>query len=97
MFYIINHFPVPASAFKNINHGDSVIFTDHAVLALKPDFYCDNKFIRKAIKHLNLYVRRVDLILQNMSTKELPKGVVILDEHDFKSAVTPEIAEKSLN
>jgi sulfur transfer complex TusBCD TusB component (DsrH family) len=97
MFYIINDFPVPASTFQNIKRGDSVVFTDNAVLALKQGIYSHDKFIHKAIKHLNLYVRQVDLILQNMSNKELPKGVVVLDESDFKKALSPEIAEKSFN
>jgi sulfur relay protein TusB/DsrH len=97
MLHIINNFPLSPSLIDSANSGDTVIFTDNAVLAVKQENIEKESLVLRSLSHINLYVRKADLILRNISNNELLRGVVIIDDMQFKNAISQDFAIKSCN
>lgn len=97
MLHIINSFPIPNSFFDNTQIGDIVIFTDNAVLAVKQENGIGESFSQKALNHINLYVRKADLLLRNISNNELFRGVVIIDNMQYEDVISQDFMIKSCN
>ncbi len=99
MLHIINSFPISHSFLDNTNTGDTVIFTDNAVLAVKQENIETEKesFSQKALDHINLCVRKADLLIRNISSQDLLHGVVVIDEAQFKDVISEDFVFKSCN
>lgn len=97
MLHIINHFPIPSSLLNNTHFGDTVIFTDNAVLAVKQNNFGLASFSQKALSHINLYARKADLLIRNISNSELLKGVIVIDDLQYQYAINQDSAIKSYN
>ncbi|WP_305909252.1 DsrH/TusB family sulfur metabolism protein [Methylomarinum sp. Ch1-1] len=96
MLHIIDHFPIKHETLAKTSIGDTVIFTDNAVYAVKQDDI-DQNLARKTFAHINLCVRKADLLLRNISNRELFKGVAVLDDVDYRNVLSEEPAIRSLN
>ncbi len=97
MLHIINQFPIDLGTLKKTASGDTVVFTNNAVLAVKRDTQDNNSFINKTFAHINLCVLKTDLKLIGISTRELLHGVAILDEQDFRNMTHDSMAIRSSN
>lgn len=97
MLHIINTYPISNSFLSNTQSGDTVIFTENAVLAVKQENSEIEAFTRKAFKHINLYVRKADLLIKNISNSELLRGVTIIDDVQYNYAINQGFAIKSYN
>ena len=98
MLHIINSFPIPAALLDRTNSGDTVIFTGNAVLAVKQNKLNTEKTLtQKAFGHINLCVRKADLLIKNISISELWRGVAVIDEDQYKNAATDYFVVKSCN
>ena len=97
MLYIINSLPISRSFLNSTHSGDSVIFTDNAVFAAKQDNFETESLIKKTLSHINLYVRKADLLIRNISNNELLHGVIIIDDTQYKNAISQDFAIKSCN
>ena len=97
MLHIINSFPISPSFLDNTHYGDSVIFTDNAVLAAKQNSIKTQSLSQKEFSHINLYVRKADLLIRDIPNKELLRGVVIIDDMQYENAISQNFAIKSCN
>ena len=97
MLHIINSLPIPPSFLDNTHSGDSVIFTDNAVFAAKQDCIETKSWSQKTFSHINLYVRKADLLIRDIPNKELYRGVVIIDDMQYENAISQDFAIKSCN
>ncbi len=97
MLHIINNFPLSSSFIDSANSGDTVIFTENAVLAVKQENIEKESLVLRSLSHINLYVRKADLILRNISSNELLRGVIIIDDLQFKNAISQDFAIRSCN
>ncbi len=97
MLHIISNLPLSPVFIENTHSGDTIIFTDDAVLAVQQNNIDPESLTQKALSHINLYVRKADLLIKNISKSELLRGVVIIDESQFKAATAKEFAIKSYN
>lgn len=97
MLYIINTFPVPSSFLNNTHSGDTVIFTENAVLALIQDNIETESLTRKAFNHINLCVRKADLLIKNISNHQLLRGVAVIDDLQYQSVLSQDCAVRSCN
>lgn len=97
MLHIINSFPISHSFFDSTNMGDTVIFTDNAVLAVKQENIETESFSKKAFDHINLCVRKADLLIRNISNQDLLRGVVVIDETQYKDVLSEDFVFKSCN
>jgi len=96
MLHIINSLPLSPFFIENTHSGDTIIFTDDAILAVKQSNTLES-LTQKAFSHINLCVRKTDLMLKNISKSDLLRGVTIIDETQFQYATTEEFAVKSYN
>ena len=97
MLHIINCFPISPSFLDNTHYGDSVIFTDNAVFAAKQSSIETKSLTQKEFSHINLYVRKADLLIRDIPNKELYRGVVIIDDMQYENAISQDFAIKSCN
>ncbi len=97
MLHIVDNFPIPSTFLNEARSGDTVIFTDNAVLAVKQENIEAESLSQKTFSHINLCVRKADLLLRNISNKDLLRGVVIIDDLQYKSAIDQDFALKSNN
>lgn len=97
MLHIIKNFPLSFSFIDCANSGDTVIFTDNAVLAVKQDNIEKQSLAPKSLSHINLCVRKADLLIRNISNNELLRGVAIIDEMQYKNATSQDFAIRSCN
>ncbi len=97
MLHIISQLPLSSSFIKNTHSGDTVIFTNDAILAVKQNNVDIEHFTKKAFNHLNLCVRKADLLLKGFTNRDLLRGVAIIDESQFKNALSEYVAIKSCN
>jgi len=97
MVHIINSFPISPSFFDNTHSGDSIIFTENAVFAAKQENIETESLTKKTFSHINLYVRKADLLIRNISNNELLHGVIIIDDTQYKNAISQDFAIKSCN
>jgi len=95
MLHIISSLPLSPSFLDNAHSGDTVIFTDTAILALKQSNA--ESFTHKAFSHINLCVRKADLMIKNISNSDLLRGVAVIDETQFENATSEYFAVKSCN
>lgn len=97
MLHIINCFPISPSFLDSTKSGDTVIFTDNAVLAVKQENIEKESLTQKTFNHINLYVRKADLLIRNISNSELFRGVVIIDELQYENVKSQYFAIRSNN
>ena len=97
MLHIISTLPLSPSFTTNTHTGDTVIFTDDAILAVKKNNLDIERLTKKAFNHINLCVRKADLIIKNISNHELLRGVTIIDEFQFRNASSESFVVKSYN
>jgi len=97
MLHIISTFPLSRSFLENTNSGDTVIFTDNAIFAVKQKNFETETLTQKAFSHINLCVRKADLIIKNISNSELIRSVTIIDEIQYKNVTSEDLAIKSYN
>ncbi len=96
MLHIINQFPVSQSYLDRTSHGDTIIFTENAVYAIQQSKN-NASLTQKTLKHINLCVRKADLLIRNISAGELFKGVAVLDDIEFNMAKSQEAIIRSWN
>ncbi|MCK5829461.1 MAG: hypothetical protein KAH20_04090 [Methylococcales bacterium] len=97
MLHIIDNFPIPTFFLNKTQSGDTIIFTNNAVLAVKQGNIETESLMQKAFSHINLYVRKTDLLIRNISNNELLRGVIVIDELQYKNAISKRVALKSYN
>lgn len=97
MLHIIDNFPISPVFLDQTQSGDTVIFTDNAVLAVKQGNIEDKPLLKKTFSHINLYVRKTDLLIRNISNKDLFRGVTVIDEFQYENAISQDFALKSYN
>ncbi|KAF3982605.1 MAG: hypothetical protein HFP78_00880 [Methylococcales symbiont of Hymedesmia sp. n. MRB-2018] len=97
MLHIISSFPVPSSFLDSTHSGDTVIFTENAVFAMIQENVEKEAMTEKAFNHINLCVRKADLLLKNISNHELLRGVAVIDDSQYQSVVSPDCAVRSCN
>ncbi|MCF6202059.1 MAG: hypothetical protein L3J59_00100 [Methylococcaceae bacterium] len=97
MLHIVDNFPIPSTFLNETQSGDTVIFTDNAVLAVKQENFETESLSQKTFSHINLCVRKADLLIRNISNKDLLRGVVVIDDLQYKSAIDQDFALKSNN
>jgi len=81
MLHVIEHFPLQDTFLDAAHFGDSIILKDEAVLAIKKDNLRPS-LIQKSLAHLNLYVKKSDLLLRNITQNDLVQGVSVVDDFD---------------
>lgn len=96
MLHIIDQFPIHHDSLAKAKKGDIVILTENAVYAATRDENNRNLF-QKTFAHINLCVRKADLLLRNITCCELSGSVTILDDTDYQIILDPEPAIRSWN
>ncbi len=96
MLHVIDDFPLTRETLANTAVGDTVIFTDDAVYAVKQSDV-EHNLLQKTYAHINVCVRKADLMLRNISSRELFKGVAVLDDMDYQSVMNQEPVIRSWN
>jgi len=97
MLHIISNLPISPSFLENTHSGDTVIFTDNAIFAVKQHNPEIATLTQKAFRHINLCVRKADLLIKDISNSELLRGVTILDETQYINATAEDFVIKSCN
>lgn len=97
MLHIIKDFPLPSAILSKAQSGDTLILTENAVFAAKQENMANQSLAKKTLSHINLYVRKADLILKNISQTELFRGVIIIDDVQYENVLTEDSAIKSYN
>jgi sulfur relay protein TusB/DsrH len=97
MLHIIDNFPIPPTFLDKVKSGDTIIFTDDAVLTVKQENFEVESLTQKAFSHINLCVRKTDLLIRNISNKDLFRRVVILDDFQYNNVISQDLALKSYN
>ncbi|MCK5190149.1 MAG: hypothetical protein KAR12_08860 [Methylococcales bacterium] len=97
MLHIINNFPISPSLLDFTHSGDTVIFTDNAVFAATHESIEKEPIMQKTFSHINLCVRKADLLIRNISNKELLRGVTIIDDMQYKNAISEDFMIRSCN
>ena len=97
MLHIIDNFPIQNSFLLSTHSGDTVILKDNAVYAAKKE-NLKEAMTRRTFAHLNLCVSKADLLLRNISDRELIRGVAVIDSFDeYQEYLAQNIAVKSCN
>ena len=96
MLYIIDQFPLDTNTLQQTASGDTVLFTENAVLAVRRNTEIE-KFIKKTLAHINLCVSGTDLALRGLAISDLLCGVSILDERDLIDIAGNDPAIRSWN
>ena len=97
MLHIIDNFPIQHSFLEIAHSGDTVILKDDAVYAAKQE-NLKECMLKRTFAHLNLCVNKTDLLLRNISNRELIRGVAIIDSLDeSQDYLAQNIAIKSCN
>ena len=97
MLHVVSSFPLSTSFLTNTHSGDTVIFTGNAICAVKQNNLDTESLTQKAFSHINLCVRKADLLIKNISNSELLRGVAVIDEEQYKNATSEELVIKSCN
>ncbi len=95
MLHIIDQFPVSQASLEKTATGDTILFTENAVYAIKQSE--NNTLTQKTFAHINLCVRKADLLIRNISISELFKGVAVLDDLDYQLIQGQESVIRSWN
>jgi len=96
MLHIINDYPLDSSTFERISWGDTVLFTENAVYALKKG-QAALETLHQYLCHLNFCVLGTDLKNRGLSCREIPGNVLIIDERDYRDIMENNMAIKSWN
>lgn len=97
MLHIIDNFPIQRCFLDQLNMGDTIILKDNAVYAAKQENLKED-LTKRTFTHLNLCVSKADLLLRNISNRDLVRGVTILDNFDdFQDYLAQNIAMRSCN
>ena len=97
MLHIIDNFPIQPSFLEQMHSGDTIILKDNAVYAAKQD-NIKASLSKKTFAHLNLCVSKADLLMRNISNRELMRGVAIIDSADeYQEYLAQNIAILSCN
>ncbi len=97
MLHITDQFPLQQSFLENTHSGDTVILKDNAVYAVKQENIKES-LLAKTLAHINLCVSKTDLLLHNISSNELIRGVAIIDElNDHQDELAQNIVVRSYN
>ncbi len=96
MLYVIENFPVNPLLLEKVSSGDTIIFADNAVYSIIKD---NNTFklMQSTLKHLNLCVRKADLLIRNISLNDIFQGITVLNDFDFIQDEIQETAVRSWN
>ena len=97
MLHIINNFPISPSLLDCTHTGDTVIFTDNAVFAAIHENIENESLTKKTFSHINLCVRKADLLIRNISNSDLLQGVAIIDDMQYKNAISEDFMIRSCN
>ena len=97
MLHVISNLPISPSFLDIANSGDTVIFTGNAIFAVKQNNLDTETLTQKAFSHINLCVRKADLLIKNISNSELWHGVTVIDEDQYKNATAESFVIKSCN
>ncbi len=79
-----------------VRSGDTILFADNAVLAIKKNCSGQNP-IQKALTHINSCVRKKDLINFGVSLNEILSMVCVIDDQDLQGIVEDSTAFRSCN
>lgn len=96
MLHIFNNFPIDCSRLEQTAYGDTVLFTENAVYAVKKNDKSD-KIFKKASRHLNFCVLGSDLSTRGVSTSEILRNVSVIDERDFYTITEEKTIIRSCN
>jgi sulfur relay protein TusB/DsrH len=97
MLHIIKNFPVSPSFLDSTHSGDTIIFTENAVLAMIQNNIEKESMTQKAFNHINLCVRKADLLLKNISNHDLLRGVAVIDDLQYQNVISQQCAIRSCN
>ena len=97
MLHIINSFPISPSRLNFTHSGDTVIFTDNAVFAATHKNIEKEAITQNTFSHINLCVRKADLLIRNISKKELLRGVTVIDDTQYENALSEDTMVRSCN
>lgn len=96
MLHIINDYPLDSAIFERTSFGDTVLFTENAVYALKKgQAVLEN--LHNYLYHLNFCVLGTDLKNRGLSCSEIPGNVLVIDESDYRDIMENNMAIKSCN
>lgn len=96
MLHIIDDFPVEPSALNDVESGDTVLFIENAVLAVKQGAR-GFTLLKQALTHLNFCVLASHLRARGVAANEVERGVSVIDEQDFEDLTEDNVAVKSWN
>lgn len=97
MIHIIEDYPVDSNSFRQTHSGDTVVFLENAILALKKQDQTLSALKQKLLKHINLCVRNGDMIKQGMTRRELLNQVAIIDDPEYTDLMEQNTVIKSWN
>ncbi len=97
MLHIINHYPIKSYELDRARSGDTVLFIENAVFELKKRRHSLCILKKQAMAHLNLCVRKQDLVRRGISSKEIGKRVAIIDDQDYQNVLEQNTIVKSWN
>ncbi len=97
MIHIIKHYPVDVNALNRTRCGDTILFLENAVLALNKQDQCISTLMQRLLLHINLCVRKGDMLAQGLTRQELFNHVAVLDELDINALEHQDSAVKSWN
>ena len=96
MLHIINDFPINTVNLEHTSSGDTILFTENAVYAVKRTENCIKK-LQKAFSHLNFCVLETDLKQRGVSFNDIQRNVPIIDDNDYIDIRENYMAIKSSN
>ena len=97
MLHIIDNFPIQHSFLATTHSGDTVILKDNAVYAAKQE-NLKECLAKRTFAHLNICVSKADLLLRNISNRDLIRGVAVIDDFDeYQDYLAQNIAIRSCN
>lgn len=97
MLFIFDKFPITEEELEKTRSGDTILLTDKAVYAVKRNDVNNDSRLQINFTHLNLCVRRSDLVLKNIAETELYSGVAVLDDVEIAAIQNQEAAVRSWN
>ncbi|MCK5870958.1 hypothetical protein BMR05_04695 [Methylococcaceae bacterium HT4] len=97
MLHIIDNFPIQHSFLEQMHSGDTIILKDNAVYAAKQE-NIKASLSKKTFAHINLCVSKADLLMRNISNRDLMRGTTIVDSTDeYQEYLAENIAIRSCN
>ncbi len=96
MIHIIDRLPVSHAELKHTSIGDTVLFTENALFAIRSG---ENEFenLRSLFTHINFCVLIEDICSKGVSHTEIPTGISVIDQFDVKDLKDNTNAFRSCN